>query len=550
MNPRGASRFLALPDIGLATIILLHVALIWWPARFPTQDGPAHLHNADALLRISDPESPAFGEYYEVNATPSPNWLGHATLAFLLTMFSPVVAEKVFLSTYVIAFALAVRFALGSTRTSAASLALLSTPFILSWHLQMGFYNFCLGVVVWCVAFGYWLRRGGLRTWRQIGLFMVFCLLLYASHLIALGALGLVIGAVTLWTTVSDRIRHRGRPANGAAETSPPGSLRARLLAPLVAALPAIALFAIYQRNGESHGVGWVSTAKLTRELMTMDPLVALNENERPFGIAYAACLALLFALALIVRRRDSDSVPSAGLFAAAASLFALYFAAPSGVGGCWYVNGRILVFAVLALIIAIGSAPLRPWIARTAAVSGFAFGIAFLLARQPTILAAGELLAESLTAAPLVAPNSTILSLGFSHRGRSADGSPLSTRIKPFLHTGAAIAAERGAIDVRNYEANTSVFPVRYRFERNPFRAFGSDPDMEAEPPRVDFINYAKRTGASVDYILVSGFGPEHEHNLAAKGILKQLSYGYERIFVSPGTGFVQLYKAAARQR
>jgi len=537
-------RFTTVADAALAIVVVLHIVLIWLAPRMPTQDGPSHLHNADALLRLSDPESSEFRKFYVINPSPSPNWLGHVILAGLLTSLPPAAAEKVFVSIYAIGFMLAVRYALRSVSASGGALALLATPFILSWHLYMGFYNYCIGLVLWCVGFGYWLRRRGLRSARQVGTFALLCVLLYASHPTALVALGVAIGASGLFGMSLRRAGRGGEP------TAPAHSreLTARLLLPLVSTLPALALAVVYGRTGGGGGeTRWAPLREVALELATMDPLVALNEAERPIAAAFAACLTII-VVAVAHDRWSRPRTPGAStevsLYAAAAALLALYFVTPGGIGGCWYVNGRILPFAVLSLLIASGAGPLRPWLARALPIAGCVFTVAFLLVRAPAHLAMGALLAECVAPAPLVTPNATVLSIGFAHGGRDASGRPLSTRVKPFLHLGAAIAAERGAIDLRNYEANTSVFPVRYRPERQPFRAIALDGNMEAEPPRVDFIHYAERTGEHVHYVLLCGVAPQHDHDLNAKGIFKQLAFGYERVFITPRTGFVQLYK------
>lgn len=556
-EPRGTDRpprATTAADAALAAVVVLHIVLIWLAPRVPTQDGPSHLHNADVLLRLTDPESSEFREFYMVNASPSPNWIGHVILAGLLTSFPPAAAEKIFVSIYAIGFALAIRYALRSASARGGSLALLATPFIMSWHLYMGFYNYCIGVVLWCVAFGYWMRRRGLHGPRQLALFSLFCALLYASHPTALVALGVAIGASTLFGATL-RSAPRGASQGGEAAASPRArELTSRLLLPLVATLPALALGIVYGRSGGGDSeTRWAPLRKVALELATMDPLVALTEAERPVAAAFAACLGVLvagIACDRASRRRTPEVSTGVSLFAAAGALFALYFAAPAGIGDCWYVNGRILPFAVLALLIACGAAPLRPWVGRTLPAAGGAFALAFLLTRGPAHLAIGALLAECVAPAPFVAPNATVLSIGFAHAGRDANGLPLSTRVKPFLHLGAAIAAERGAIDLRNYEANTSVFPVRYRPERQPLRALALDGGADAEPPKVDFVNYSERTGEAVDYVLVSGITAGHEHDLNAKRIFKQLAHGYEQVFGAPGSGYVQLYKLRSPSR
>ena len=64
---------------------LAALAVVPW---FVTQDGPAHLYNAEILARSLDADSP-FRESYEVHWVPLPNWAGHLVLAGLRAIAPP-----------------------------------------------------------------------------------------------------------------------------------------------------------------------------------------------------------------------------------------------------------------------------------------------------------------------------------------------------------------------------------------------------------------------------------------------------------------------------
>ena len=63
----------------------------------------------------------------------------------------------------------------------------MSFPFLYNCLLHYGFYNFCLSIVFFFVAIGYWLhkdRRGGWRDTVMLGLIL---LLLYGCHVVSWG---------------------------------------------------------------------------------------------------------------------------------------------------------------------------------------------------------------------------------------------------------------------------------------------------------------------------------------------------------------------------
>src|SRR5215218_886324 len=95
-------------------LVLLHLVPIWSVRYFPSQDGPAHLQNAQLLLHWMRDDPGPWREYYTINLKPVPNWAGHLALAGMMTVTSPAVAEKILLSGYVILLACAMRYLLRS----------------------------------------------------------------------------------------------------------------------------------------------------------------------------------------------------------------------------------------------------------------------------------------------------------------------------------------------------------------------------------------------------------------------------------------------------
>jgi hypothetical protein len=158
--------------------------------------------------------------------------------------------------------------------------------------------------------------------------------------------------------------------------------------------------------------------------------------------------------------------------------------------------------------------------------------------------------LADILTAAPHVEPRSTLLTLSFSNAGEEDDGSRLALRTWPFVHAGSHFAARIPLVDLSLYEAHEDYFPLVYRPERDPFAYLARHPlDLEAEPPRVDLLSYARRTGGRIDYVLLVWPDAIPQENAAARSLRRQLAAGYERIFTSPH-GLAELYRSVNNER
>src|SRR5262249_20254070 len=147
--------------------------------------------------------------------------------------------------------------------------------------------------------------------------------------------------------------------------------------------------------------------------------------------------------------------------------------------------------------------------------------------------------------AAAYIEPNTTLMPISFSHVGQGPDGKDLSVRVSAFRHAGGYLAVERHLALLKNYEATTGYFPILYRPELNPYTHMGTDETamgngLESVPPSIDLVDYTRRTGQPVDYLLIWGLRPEHGAGSAAlvQGWISQ--GGYELVWATPGSSLV----------
>src|SRR5436190_1518969 len=154
---------------------------VWLPSVFPSQDGGAHVYNAHILASLATGDGAAhYADTYTVNVTALANWADHLLLALLAALFSPVTAEKLLVSGYVIAFAVAARYAAAAIRPGQGWIAHLALPLIYTFSVHMGFYNFILCFPLYFLLIGfYWAHRDGHHT-RAL---TVLLLALYVLHL-------------------------------------------------------------------------------------------------------------------------------------------------------------------------------------------------------------------------------------------------------------------------------------------------------------------------------------------------------------------------------
>src|SRR5690349_1299948 len=144
----------------LLAMVVIAAIPVWAFRYFPTTDGGAHVANADVLLQyFRSPAGDGYRAYYELNRLPVPNALGHFVLALLMALLPALIAEKVFITLYLLLLPLSVRYAACGIRRAGGWVALLAVPLSLNWMLHQGFFNFLISVAICFFVMGYWLRR-------------------------------------------------------------------------------------------------------------------------------------------------------------------------------------------------------------------------------------------------------------------------------------------------------------------------------------------------------------------------------------------------------
>jgi hypothetical protein len=167
----------------LVVLILIHLLPIWMFKYFPSQDGPAHLDSANIIHEYFQSGNDAIHKYYVINDKLNPNWTGHLIMAVLMFFVSPLVAEKILLSGYIILLPVSIYYALRVIHINSKFLIVLAFPFIYNFMFHMGFYNFSYSLPMFFFVIGYWLKYKSSFTLSNFAIFALLSLLLYFSHL-------------------------------------------------------------------------------------------------------------------------------------------------------------------------------------------------------------------------------------------------------------------------------------------------------------------------------------------------------------------------------
>ena len=531
----------------LLVLILAHLIPLWAFQYFPSQDGPAHLENANIVFDFFHPGRSIFREYYLLNKNLEPTWLGHFILASLMYVMPIFIVEKIFLSGYVILLPLSIRYALRAIRPDSGFLTFLMFPFIYNYPLHMGFYSFSYSLAVFFFLMGYWMRNHEQFTLRKMVRLAFLSLLLYFCHIVSLVMAYVGITLLALWLILSDLTQDKPGPRF---DFQVLWKAFGRRVIPLVLAfLPTIILVVMFlswqgvesPETGIRRSLYW-----LLKDLTQMESLVSFQKEESLCSIGLGILFAALFLYLVVLKMRQRRPDRWDGLLAVVLGYVLIYLFAPNAMSEGSFITDRLNLYPFFAFVLWFGvPSYLRSvkWGTMLVAIVITAASLGLHTLKYSEL---NDYLAEYLSGSHLIEPNKTLLPLAFDSRGHAPDGRVLSLKVRPFLHASGYIAAQRHVVEFTNYEAGAyNYFPVLFRSNLNPYDHIGiKDRSIVWEPPQVDFLTYAGRTGGQVDYVLVWGIQERQRNHEATKSINQQLKKGYDLIYTSPRTGLMQLYK------
>ena len=480
----------------IGALIIAYLLPIWLFPYVPTQDGVSHVYNAQILTEYRNPDY-QFRAYYEINAYPFPNWLSHFALAMLMFLFPPLIAEKIFLSLYVILFPLAMHYFLNAVQpeqnessrralqarpSPKPALVILTFTFIYNYLLLMGFYNFAVSVPLFFLTLGYWYRHRDTINVKHAALLNLLIVITYFAHLISYTFILFSIALLSL-LHFPRNFRHICRTGLSI--------LPAALL--LLVYLPTSDLLA-----GEPPEFGLSRVGELLENLLGLKFLIAFNQAQAL--IAYAVSAILIFLTASTIWQNRSTSprtrvhAPRAFLILCGV-LFGLYLILPNSIGPGGWVNDRLAILATLTLFAWFRVSHKPPW---PQVLTGIATCLAVINVLYIAVLCKNlnAELREFNAFVGKVEKNSVILPLHFEPRGSSL-------KVGIFVNAANYYCLDNGCINLGNYEVQFDYFPIRFNpdFE-TPIQEKEWVQIVHWQPEQLDLGEYAD----NVDYLLLWG--------------------------------------------
>jgi len=584
--------------------ILLCILQVWLPSYYLTGDGPCHLYNAQILHDMWCHQHNAFySVYYTLVYQPNPNWLSSITMALLLFLVHGILAEKIFLTIYILFFTSGFYLLLKKI-TNDPFWPLVLLLFVFPHTLAKGFYNFSFSIAFYFWMVWAWLRFLDKKNLANALLSFVFTALLFFTHLLAF-----IFGAFTCAALVASYAIAIG------------GGIKhffSRFL--LTASLWLFALllpFVILMKwfTGKEGGMRIQLKPHFYRliELAEFKYLINITHTEDFFAVFTGLILLLLFGMCFLRFRKNFSIHKYDGFILSLAFALFVYLLFPeSFMGRLILINMRVQPFiyilvgcciayrfpsgiiskneflkiislyfipsvAIIAYLLHIypgtidaSSAEGRHILILGMAIiavllfisCSFFFRLSFekirnagllLLAasficlsviRLSCMLRVSKATTDLLSASSYIQPGKVILPLDFSPEGINTSGEKIADRNFLFIHAADYIGTQNPEIILDNYEANMGYFPVNWQKNINPYNLLSKQQGIEAIPPYAQISDYKKTTGVTVDYILMWCYNPSFLKDAYFQQLYSEIQSGYHIIYTSP-SGRSILYAA-----
>ncbi len=276
-------------------LFLLITLLQLWLTRFiPSLDGPQHLYNANVMVELLKGNE-LMRSFFDINEVVVGYWTGHFFLAFFKLFFPAWLAEKLFLTVYVLGLVFSFRYLVRSLNPAKGNfVAYLVFPFVYHMYLLMGYYSFSIGVIFFFFAFGYWIRFQDQMNFKRMVIFGMIVLGIFLSHGLVYVFFGLSFVLYFLATHIYKAVTN--------AQGFKLSAVLTKIWKVTLAILPSLILWVIYIRSVMSINNTVVdasySFSELFNFLLRIRQLVGFNHEMEALG--YIPLVALMVLLTFV----------------------------------------------------------------------------------------------------------------------------------------------------------------------------------------------------------------------------------------------------------
>lgn len=518
-----------------AAIILL--IQIWVPAYFTTGDGPCVLYNAHILKELwANKDTTFYNTFFYINYDPNPNWLALYLLAHLQSIYSAVIAEKIFLSLYTLLLGSGMFLLLKKLDGKDKSYwPIAIVGFIISHTLAKGFYSFTLSMALFPWLLLVWYRFTDKRNIANSLLLFVVTGIMFFTHLLPF-LYGFIV-CICILTAAALSGKHTNSKTAWAYWTK-------NYFAFLVTTAPFLLLTSLFTSKQGGIHPQLSFYARRILDFVKFSYGICYSSQEAIFVTASGVLITLLLLISVYQRIRAGKKVTEYDGYLLAALVIGLaYVYFPEE------FMGRIIIIAMrtqpflyfMALCLLALLLPKRIKNAAGWVILFLFLGMSWQ--RFTVIKTMSNGVEEIVSACKNIKPYSTVLPLYFNKSGLTPKGDTIADKNWVFCHTAQYAGCSKPLIFLDNYEANTGYYPLFWQANINPYHLLGINQGFEDIPPAANIDAYTASTGKTVDYIVTWCMPDSIPNNNGYAVLHSQIVKNYNLIFTS-ASHRVQLYQ------
>ncbi len=266
----------------------------------PSLDGPQHLYSARLISELIR-DNEFISQFFRFNTVLVGNLSGQFILACLLFLFPAWMAEKLFLSAYVIGLALAFRYFIKSMGNKDSLLYLLIFPFSFTSLFMLGYYNFSIAFIPFFLALGCIQQEPDIFSFRRMLILAILCFLIFISHAVVFVFFGVIILLQMIFDLNIQAFIHKYEPNKLVI-------ILKRHLFILISSTPAIILWVIYYFHiktlpGYSSEISFKPVSELLNDIYKMKILTGFHhEQESGPNMMMLWLLNALILIAIVLK--------------------------------------------------------------------------------------------------------------------------------------------------------------------------------------------------------------------------------------------------------
>jgi len=472
---------------------------------FPTLDGAAHLYNANLIKQLIVDHNENLSHFFVFNTEPVPNWTGHFFLSFFNLFLPAFLADKLLLLFYLIGLPFAFRSLIKTIAPESYLFSYFIFPFTYTFIFFLGFYNFCVGLVLLLLSINYWIRHcKDSFTWKRTLMLFLLVSLTYFSHLFVFAVLVLLIGIQILTAAIISPVKNAVSFSH-----SIQTALRQSTMILLASILP-ITLMGYYFYSRQSGTPTFLSSAELTNWIKQIRPMISLNfQEEEPYTKKIYYLITCLFIIAVFNKVNalwDSSKMTfqtrlrhllksifqlsDFWLFSALLMLL-LFFKLPDSTVSAGFVSVRLCLLFYLFMVIWLAAQDLPKWLGVLSLLILFycQFNLKtyyFSAARELNKVAV-----ECNEASNFVPANSLVLPLNYSDNWLES-------------HFSNYLGIDKPMVILENYECGNDYFPLKWNDRFVPNTLFGTI--RSGELPCLNWKSNPQNKSQQIDCVFILG--------------------------------------------